>query len=490
MRPIDLAPIRPRHLLATRSTMFNVKLPFYANLSPKQRQWVHMGLGGSSLVAVFLAVSTLLGGDPMAPSKSVPAPPAVKSLGAVPGESVDPQAAWIGGAGKTISTLQADLLAQQQKQDRVNQDLLRELEELRRAKAAAWTPAAVPGAMPPPLMPRAEEGGRTADERSARFTPNAASPAPQRQAGPQATGNVYPPGQPLNADPQPTAMPVDPAAGMVKVTLSTSAPAGASAGGSDAKSSTAGAAGATRREARKVETFLPVSFTRAVLLGGMDAPTGGQAQRDPVPVLLKLVDNAFLPNAYRSAVKDCFVVAEGFGDVSAERAYLRTQLLSCVLKNGQSLEVPIKGSVFGEDGKNGMRGRLITKQGAILSNALLSGIAAGIGQGFAGTAQVTSINPLGSTTTNSNLPQDILKSGLGTGVARAMDRLAQYYINLAERTFPVIEIDAGRMVDIVITQGVTLDGTLLVTSEASNPGHQRAIQRSALLGAVNEASDD
>lgn len=472
--------------------MSNIKLPTYTNLAPKQRQWVHMGLGGLSLVAVFLAVSTLLGGDPMAPSKSAPAPPAVKSLGAVPGESVDPQAAWIGGAGKTITTLQADLLAQQQKQDRVNQDLLRELEELRRAKAAATTPAAVPGAMPPPLMPRAEEGGHLADERSARFTPNAASPAPQRQPGPQSTGNVYPPGQPLNADPQPTAMPVDPSAGVVKVTLASPAlpGGGTGAGGPDAKSGTAGAASATRREARKVETFLPVSFTRAVLLGGMDAPTGGQAQRDPVPVLLKLVDNAFLPNAYRSAVKDCFVVAEGFGDVSAERAFLRTQLLSCVLKNGQSLEVPIKGSVFGEDGKNGMRGRLITKQGAILSNALLSGIAAGIGQGFAGTAQVTSINPLGSTTTSSTLPQDILKSGLGTGVARAMDRLAQYYINLAERTFPVIEIDAGRMVDIVITQGVTLDGTLLVMSEPGHQANPRAIQRNALLGAVNEASDD
>lgn len=477
--------------------MSNFKLPIYANLASKQRQWVHMGLGGMGLVAVFLVVSALLGGDPMAPSKSAVVPPAVKSLGAVPGESIDPQAAWIGGAGKTITMLQADMQAQQQKQDRVNQDLIRELEELRRSKGSASAqttlPDTTPGAIPLPAKPRVDEGGTVGSERFPRTMPGAVPPTPQRRAGPLAAGDSYPPGQPLNVDPQVAPAPVEPSAGMVKVTLAAPAPTGAGgidAIGGKAQGGAMAAAGAGRREARRVETFLPVSFTRAVLLGGMDAPTGGQAQRDPVPVLLKLADNAFLPNAYRSAVKDCFVVAEGFGDVSAERAYLRTQLLSCVLKNGQSLEVPIKGSVFGEDGKNGMRGRLITKQGAILTNALLSGIAAGIGQGFAGSAQVTSINPLGSTTTSSTVPQDILRSGLGTGVARAMDRLAQYYINLAERTFPVIEIDAGRVVDIVITQGVTLDGPLAITSETGNTANPRAINHSALLGAVNEASDD
>ena len=41
-----------------------------------------------------------------------------------------------------------------------------------------------------------------------------------------------------------------------------------------------------------------------------------------------------------------------------------------------------------------------------------------------------------------------------------MDRLAQYYITLAEKVFPVIEIDAGRTVDIVLTQGIALQGPL------------------------------
>ncbi|MEK7731608.1 MAG: TrbI/VirB10 family protein, partial [Planctomycetota bacterium] len=52
------------------------------------------------------------------------------------------------------------------------------------------------------------------------------------------------------------------------------------------------------------------------------------------------------------------------------------------------------------------------------------------------------------------------QAGFGTGVGRALDRLAQYYISLAEKVFPVIEVDAGRTVDVVITQGISLQGSL------------------------------
>ena len=32
----------------------------------------------------------------------------------------------------------------------------------------------------------------------------------------------------------------------------------------------------------------------------------------------------------------------------------------------------------------------------------------------------------------------------------------RYYITLAEKMFPIIEVDAGRVVDVVLTKGVTL----------------------------------
>ena len=38
-------------------------------------------------------------------------------------------------------------------------------------------------------------------------------------------------------------------------------------------------------------------------------------------------------------------------------------------------------------------------------------------------------------------------------MGKTLDRLSQYYIDLAEKLFPVIEIDAGRTVEVIFTKG-------------------------------------
>ena len=197
------------------------------------------------------------------------------------------------------------------------------------------------------------------------------------------------------------------------------------------------------------------SFFRAALLGGLDAPTGGQAQSNPHPVLMRAQDNAFLPNRYRFKVKECFALGASYGDISAERAYIRLESMSCVRHNGKAIDVPVKGYVVGEDGKAGMRGRLVSKQGQVLANALLAGIGAGIGQAFQQSATTVSTNPLGSVGTLD--PGKQFQAGVGNGVGKALDRLSQYYITLAEKMFPIIEVDAGRTVDVVFTKGFSLD---------------------------------
>ena len=37
-----------------------------------------------------------------------------------------------------------------------------------------------------------------------------------------------------------------------------------------------------------------------------------------------------------------------------------------------------------------------------------------------------------------------------------MDRLANYYMDMAEQTFPVLEVDAGRGVELILNAGVSL----------------------------------
>lgn len=206
-------------------------------------------------------------------------------------------------------------------------------------------------------------------------------------------------------------------------------------------------------DSKSVGDYIPSgSFARITILGGIDAPTGGQSQTQPQPVLFRFDNNAFLPNKYRFQVKECMGIGSGYGDISSERAYIRAESMSCILDDGETIDIPIKGYIAGEDGKTGIHGRLVSKQGQILANALIAGIGSGIGQAFQTSSQTQSISALGTTSTVN--PSQALQSGVSTGVGKALDRLANYYIQLAEKTFPVIEVDAGRTVDLVFTAGV------------------------------------
>lgn len=208
---------------------------------------------------------------------------------------------------------------------------------------------------------------------------------------------------------------------------------------------------------RARDSYIPSgTFFRSVLLGGVDAPTGGEAQNaSPHPVLMRVTDFAQLPNQFKYNFRECFVTGQAYGDISAERAYIRLQNLSCVGTDGRAIDMPVKGYVAGEDGKTGVRGTVVTKQGQVLANALLAGVLSGIGNGISETFKVTSDTAFGTATSVKG--GDQYKAGIATGLGNAADRLAQYYIKLADKVFPVIEINAGRTVDIVLTQGIEID---------------------------------
>ncbi len=202
--------------------------------------------------------------------------------------------------------------------------------------------------------------------------------------------------------------------------------------------------------------FIPAgSFIRVALLNGIDAPTGGQAQSNPLPIALHVLDTANLANKYKLDIRDCRFIAAAWGDLSSERAMARIETLTCII-NGETVELPVKGQVIGEDGKAGIRGRLVTKQGQILANALLAGIASGIGKAFQQSATTQSVSTLGVTSTIQS--DDVAKAAIGSGVGNAGTALEQYYLKAADKLYPVIETDGGRMVEILVTKGAVYNG--------------------------------
>lgn len=364
-----------------------------------------------------------------------------------PGEKVDPQDAWRGVSDTRLNSLETKLSA---------------LEAENRAlkgRLGGKDGAPAPGKSAE-QMSDTELDKRLADYEKSVEKPKDGYPAgaPSAPLPGQVAPHPAPPGparQAATRSPIPgareAALPA-PSAGILTVRLSRQSDT------VKALPAQAGQAGQTdtRAPTRTTQNYLPAGmFGQAVLLSGLDAPTGGQAQSNPHPVLLQLLDLAVLPNRYRYDWAQCLITGAGYGDLSSERGYIRTESLSCVSRDGKVLDVPIKGYIVGEDGKAGMRGRLVSKQGQVLGNALLAGVVAGIGTGLERSSSIQSVSPLGSTSTIK--PGQEFQSGIGAGVGRALDRLANYYIQLAEKMFPVIEIDAARVVDVVLTQGVLVD---------------------------------
>ena len=463
-------------------------------LSPRQRQWAMLltllAAGIGMLWVVFASGEATK--PPAGPRRSAGEPPAVTHIGVMsPGQQVNAVDQWVGTAGTRLAQYeseresQARLNTERQAFESRTMQRFAELEQRLQgglAAAPAPSPAPAPGpasaaspTRPAPQLPQASiPPAAPVPAFPSQMPPASALPvsplaAPYAHAGTTPAGRM-PPDSPLQGSRWAGALPSGMAPGLAPDGM---APAPlpllnrvrlASPGSDAADNGPSPAGQASAPPSRTISTFLPVSFTRGTLLGGLDAPTGGQAQSNPHPVLIRLADNAVLPNRFRGDYRECFVIAAGYGDISSERAYLRTENLSCVRADGAVLEVRLQGSVYGEDGKVGMRGRLVTKQGQMLANALLAGVVSGIGQGLASSSTQISSSPLGTITSAAG--GDAFRAGVGSGVGRALDRLAQYYIKLAENTFPVIEVDAGREIDVVITRGVRIDTPMTADSPA------------------------
>ena len=231
--------------------------------------------------------------------------------------------------------------------------------------------------------------------------------------------------------------------------------------------------GAKLGSRRQIE-FIPAgSFVRVAMLNGIDAPTGGQAQSNPLPVAFHVLDPANLPSRYKLNIKDCRVIGAAWGDLSSERSMIRLETLSCVLGNGETVEMAIKGQAIGEDGKAGLRGRLVTKQGQLLANALFAGALAGIGRAFQQSATTTTSSGLGTTQTIDS--DRVVDAAIGGGVGQAGTMLAQYYLKAADKLFPVIETDGGRTIELLITKGAVYTGNADV-----HESYRGLLQRGAL----------
>ncbi|WP_340601059.1 TrbI/VirB10 family protein [Acinetobacter sp. HZNU-JH01] len=207
------------------------------------------------------------------------------------------------------------------------------------------------------------------------------------------------------------------------------------------------------------------SFVRVVMVTGIDAPTGGQAQSDPLPVLFETVGKLDMPNNYKVNIKGCRFLGYAWGSLSTERVNARIESGSCIV-NGKSVQVNVKGVLVGEDGKPGIRGKVVSKQGQALSAAALASALEAIGGLYSNTQGTTTMGALGVQRTVSG--QDLKNSAVGGAISGAAEKLSDFYLRRAEELFPIVEVHAGRAVEILVTKGAEVEGLKLHGSAGSN----------------------
>ena len=203
----------------------------------------------------------------------------------------------------------------------------------------------------------------------------------------------------------------------------------------------------------------PNSFARAKVIVGVDASAGVNSQTDPLPVVLRVTGPA--RSVYQNGrllttrIEGCLVNGAARGDLSSEKVYVKLQKMTCPQPGGRYAVSEVKGFLaFG--GKTGVRGRVVSREGSLVTQAFIAGLAGGFGRGFS--ANANSVFQGTNITTNGQREKlstgEILEGGFGEGVAQTGDMVSKYLIERAEQYQPVIEMPTGIDVEIVFLEGV------------------------------------
>ena len=173
---------------------------------------------------------------------------------------------------------------------------------------------------------------------------------------------------------------------------------------------------------KPVGRWLPAgAHAEAIVLAGVDASAGVSSQGDPRPVLFRIVGPAWTAapsgsgdgTAMQVDVAGCTVTGAAHGDLSSEKIYARLRTMTCAGPgSGTVIETDVAGFVAGS-GKVGVRGPVVSREGALVEKAFLAGLVSGLGQGVSQAFQPQAVGTAGGAAVANTGLGDIGRAGLG-----------------------------------------------------------------------------
>ena len=150
------------------------------------------------------------------------------------------------------------------------------------------------------------------------------------------------------------------------------------------------------------------SIISGTLINGAIAPTNIGGQDQPIPILMRIKREAIMPNHFSLDIRECHMLGAGIGRFSTGRLDIRAEAISCIRSDGKAIEQPIQAyAVSSQDGLTGVQGTIVNRNSKVIANA--------------------------------------------------MERLAEYYLAMAEETWPVVEVQAGVEVTFIVQKGMSMN---------------------------------
>ena len=208
---------------------------------------------------------------------------------------------------------------------------------------------------------------------------------------------------------------------------------------------------------KSARSFIPeTAYVKGILLGGIAVSTSIGSASEPVPVVIRITERGSLPKNFNIDLTHCKIMGSSYGDLSSERAIVRAEVLSCTDPISELIyTTKIAGLIHGDDGMNGIKGKVIQTSGKHLKNAIVGSMISGFAGSAKGQDQMI-ITSFGAGATKKKGMGDMLQDGAFAGASNAAEKIADYYIKQAESMSPVLLVSGGTKVDIVFTKGVYL----------------------------------
>lgn len=195
-------------------------------------------------------------------------------------------------------------------------------------------------------------------------------------------------------------------------------------------------------------------FTDAYLLTGAYVPLfggvgGGGSSAQSIPVLMETSGDLLMPNKTIGSIDKCFLLGVSTGNPGARSVEIRLDKMTCLVAGGKKvLQGEIDGYIVSETGSTGLPATMIYKAGDFISRMIGAGILEGLSTAVVNMAAGNN-NGIGGGT---QIYGDTM-TGAGNGMSNAFTKLADFYLELAEATIPILEVKPGRFISAVLIGG-------------------------------------